>query len=256
MPKAKSTEVAVDVLEVEKEAVDFCILGTRPMICNRLSEKTKHELLMPAAKKNMAERATRLKHNPYDEFRASPHRFSQDDAETYLAIPASAFKRAMMTAALDLPGTKKAQIGRLTWVEGDYAAIYGVPQILVSPVRSADMNHTPDIRSRAIVPQWACRLRVTFIQPLMKGQAVVRLLAAAGLYIGIGDWRNEKGSGTFGSFELVKPDDPRFLAVISSGGRAPQVAAMDNPVAYDEESEEILGWFDSELTRRQIKGAA
>ena len=259
MATKKSTEKApseLDILEVQKGRIEVCVLGETPLITNRLSEKAKHELLMPARKKNATERATILKHVPLDEFRNSPYLINDPAAPTHIAILAASFKKAMMTAALDLPSTKKAQIGRLTWVIGDYASIYGVPQIVLATVRMADMARTPDIRSRAILPRWACRLTVSYVQPLMKAQAVVRLLAAAGMFIGVGDWRNEKGSGTFGSFKLVEPDDPEFLDVVATGGYAAQVAAMESPTAYDEETADLLAWFDGEMNQRKMKGVA
>jgi hypothetical protein len=255
--KTDSATETLDVLEVTKGFAHVCIVGEpgAGLICNRLSEKAKHELLLPGPKKNAVERATLLKHKPYEEFRNSPYMLPAD-APTTVGILAASFKKAMMTAALDLPSTKKAQIGRLVWVDGLYTAIYGIPQIMLAPVRSADMNRTPDIRSRAILPRWACRLRIEFVQPLMKVNAVTRLLAAAGLFIGVGDWRKEKGSGTFGSFRLVSDDDAEFLDIVRTGGRAAQLDALAAPVAYDEETASLLEWFDEEMSRRQGKGVA
>lgn len=255
-PKKKAVEQEVDVIEVTQERIDVCVLGTTPLICNRMSEKAKHELLMPRGRKNAAERATTLKHNPMEEFRSSPYRLSDAHAPTLIAILAASFKKAMETAALDLPGTKKAQIARLVRVEGLYAGVYGVPQLLMSVVRSADMNRTPDVRSRAIIPQWAARLNVSVTRPLMRAQAAVRLLAAAGVSCGVGDWRLEKGSGDFGLFKLVEPDDADFQAVIANGGRTAQAEALQSPQCYDDETAELLSWFDEELSRRQIKGVA
>ena len=37
---------------------------------------------------------------------------------------------------------------------------------------------------------------------------------------------------------------------MASGGRAAQQEAMDNPDAYDDESAELLGWFDMEVNAR------
>jgi hypothetical protein len=253
-PKGDSGTDTVDVLEVSKGFAELCIVGDEPLICNRLSEKARHELLLPAPKRNATERATMLKHKPYDEFRASP--YALQSGPTRIAVLSASFKKAMMTAALDLPNTKKAQIGRLVWVQGLYTSIFGVPQIICAPVRSADMNRTPDIRTRAIIPEWACRLRIEFVQPLMKVNAVLRLLAAAGLFIGVGDWRKEKGSGTFGGFHLVEPDDAQFLSIIEGGGRDMQDEALKAPAAYDEETASLLGWFDEEISRRQGKGVA
>lgn len=252
----KASELIEEVLAVQKERFDVCVRGTTPIILNRLSEKAKHEFLFPAVKKNAAELAVTLKHRPWDEFRASPYTLRDESAPTLISILSTSFKRSIMTAALDLPNTNKAQIGRLTWINGQYVPIYGVPQILLSTVRSADMARTPDIRSRAIIPRWACQLSVTCVNPLIKHQAVIRLLAAAGLFIGVGDWRNEKGSGTFGSFELVTKDDAEYQDIIQHGGREVQRQAMQSPMAYDQETEDLLTWFDAELENRQIKGAA
>ena len=257
-PKSKPVaEETLDVLDVQHGHIDACVLGTQPgYIHNRMSQKVNHDLLFPRPKRNATERATTMKHNPLAEYRASPYQLSDPNEPTLLALKAASFKKAMMAAALDLPGTKKAQIGRLVSVNGELLPIYGVPQLLMAVVRSADMNRTPDIRTRAIMPRWACRLRITFVQPLMKAQGVVRLLAAAGLYIGVGDGRNEKGALTHGGWRLVEPTDPEFLQVVNEGGRLAQAEAIDHPEPYDDETAELLSWFDAEVLRRQMKGVS
>lgn len=67
---------------------------------------------------------------------------------------------------------------------------------------------------------------------------------------GVGDWRPEKGSGNFGQFELVSEDDPDYLRIIGTGGRQAQIGAMESPAPYDQDTEELLAWFDSEIDRR------
>ena len=256
-PKNTAPEVqSVDVMQVVRGGINVCVLGSSPLILNRMSEKAKRELLMPKGKKTAVEKATSLKHNPIEEYRASAYRINAGDSPTLLAALSTSFKGAMATAALDLPGTKKAQIGRLTYVNGDYVPIYGVPQLFMSIVRSADMNRTPDVRTRAIVAKWACYLSITYIRPLMREQAVSNLLAAAGMSIGVGDWRPEKGKGNYGQFELVSSDDPRFLEIVANGGREAQIEALENPTCYDDETASLLGWFDEELARRSLRGVA
>ena len=120
----------------------------------------------------------------------------------------------------------------------------------MSVTRSADFNKTPDVRTRAIIPAWACRVTVRFTTPMLKETVVSNLFAAAGLIQGVGDWRNEKGSGTYGQFTLVKPDDPEFRRIVKEGGRNAQIKAMDNPECYDMDSEELLSWFVAEADRR------
>jgi hypothetical protein len=260
MAKGKSTAGSsadiVEIIEVSQGRVAFCILGSTPFVCNRMSEKAKRELLMPRGRKTVVERATTLKHSPIEEYRASAYRLSDEQAPTFLAVMATAFKNAMKTAALDLPGARKAQIGRLVYIEGDYVPIYGVPQLFMAITRSADMNKTPDVRTRAILPRWACRLTVSFVQPLMRAQAVANLLAASGFTAGVGDGRPEKGAMNYGQFKLVPDDDPEFLDIVNTGGREAQRAAISAPTAYDSETLDLLSWFDSEVQRRQLKGIA
>ena len=132
------------------------------------------------------------------EFRASPYRLRDDDAPTLIGVPASAFKGAMMTAALDLPGAAKSKIGRLLWGEGDLVPVFCIPEVFLAITRSADINKTPDVRSRAIVPEWAAEIAITYTTPILNETSVINLLAAAGQICGVGDWRPEKGKGTYG----------------------------------------------------------
>jgi len=251
-----SKQAAIEVQEMSTNSVEFCVLGKTPIILNRMSEKAKNDLLFPAGKKTMAQKATSLKHNPFQEFRASPYVLPDENAPTLIAHLATAFKAAIRGAGLDVPGATKSQLGRLMWVEGERVPIYGDPRIFMSITRSADISRTPDVRSRCIIPAWACRVQVTFVTPHLNARTVGNLLAAAGLTQGVGDWRPEKGSGTFGQFELVGPDDDRFVDILEHGGRDAQQRGMDHPIAYDDETEELLAWFYSEAERRGIEIAS
>ena len=249
--KASDAEAErIDVLQVTKAEIHCHIVGTSPLILNRMSEKARRTLLLPGGPKTAAERQSTLKHDPMEEFAASPYRIRADSAPTLLAVMASAFKGAMATAALDLPGAKKAQIGRLVYVEGDLIGIYGEPQLFMSVARSADINHTPDIRTRVIVPQWACELTVTHVIPILRSQPVLNLLAAAGLTAGVGDWRPEKGKGSYGQFRLADADDTAYAQITATWGREQQQAAMASPSFYDAESEDLFAWWSAEAKRR------
>jgi len=91
------------------------------------------------------------------------------------------------------------------------------------------------------------------VTPQLNAKTVGNLLAAGGLTQGVGDWRPEKGSGNFGQFDLVGPDDPEFNDIIENGGRDVQSRYMDHPAPYDQETEELLDWFYDEAERRGIE---
>ena len=248
MAKAPKVATEISVLEISTGNAEFWLVGTSPLIFNRMALKARHELLLPKGRKTPADRAANLKHIPLDEYRNSVNR-NRDSAPTRLCFPAPGFKKAMATAALDLPGTKKTEIGRLTWVSGHSVNIYGVPQLLMSVVRSADIAKTPDIRTRAIVPQWCCKIDVNFVRPKLQVNSVARLIAAAGVTVGIGDWRQEKGSGSFGQYRIAEANDREVKAIMKAGGIKAQDAALNKPECYDEESEELFSWWNEEITR-------
>jgi hypothetical protein len=250
--KKPTTHQITEVIRLTEGRLEACLVGTSGIILNRMSNKGLHELLFPGGGRNG------LKHEPLLEFRGSPYTFKDPNAPTLLAHLATAFKGALRGAALDIPGMKKAQIGRLVWVCDDLIPLYGVPQMLMSVVRSADMNRTPDVRTRVIVPEWACRVSVTYAEQLIKPNAVVNLLAGAGMTQGVGDGRPEKGALNFGRFRLADASDPDFKRIVKTGGRAAQTAALfaDPPKCYDAETEELYGWFVEERKRRELKGVA
>lgn len=250
------SQTEISTIEIKMERVEYHVLGTTPIILNCLPEKARHQLLLPAPRKNQAEKASTLKHNPFEEFAASPYKIADESAATYLAHLSTAFKKAIASTALDLPGAKKAQLSRLMWVEGEKVGIFGIPKLHMAVTRSADMARTPDVRTRCIVPQWAAIVTVAFPVPILKESVVSQLFSAAGMIQGVGDWRPEKGSGTFGQFTLVDDDDPRFAEIMKNGGRAAQKAAMLEHEPYDEDTAELLSWFVSEAERRGFKGVA
>jgi hypothetical protein len=252
--KGESVET-IEIMEVQQGQFECYILGKTPLIFNCMSEKAARELLMPR-KKTAADKAANLKHNPLVEYRASADTAKDPKAPTRLLLTSTAFKGAMRSVAIDIPGAAKAQIGRLTYVENEYVSIYGIPKLFMSITRSADMNKTPDVRTRAIVPAWACKITVTYTVPLLREKDVANLLAAAGIMRGVGDWRVEKGSGNYGQFTLVNKADPTWAEIVKTGGRVAQDAALETPEPYDAKTAELLGWFVEEADRRGFKAAA
>lgn len=249
----KKDGASIEVMTLATTTLEARIVGTSPMICNSMNAKVMQQLLLPPKKKNKSERENNLKHNPISEYRSSPYRAKGDDAPTRIVFPAGAIKKAIASAALDIPGAVKAQIGRLSYIERRDVPIYGVPQMLMSPVRNSDPGRTPDVRTRAILPEWAATVEITFVRPNLTEQAIANLLAAAGIIIGLGDWRQQKGSGSFGQFRLAEDNDPEFQRIVATGGREAQDAALENPTCYDLDSEELFAWFQVEAARREMK---
>ena len=124
--------------------------------------------------------------------------------------------------------------------------------MFMSVVRQKGIDRSPDIRTRTIVPQWACQLSISYAS-ILDDQSVINLLAASGFIQGIGGLRVEKGSGSYGRYSLVSADDKKWNAVVKSGGRAAQIAALKNPEYYDDETRDLYQWFNEELKLRSSK---
>jgi hypothetical protein len=250
---AKQESVELEVMEIVRGQVEFCVLGTSPLIFNRMSDKAQRELLLP--KKKSARRSeTSLKHDPIAEFHNAAIWLEGEKGKnpnTLMALPSTAFKAAMMTAALDIPGLTKSSIGRMVYVDGENIEIYGTPKLLMSNVRSAGMNKTPDIRTRAIMPEWAARVSVTFVKPQFKEGAITNLMAAAGITAGVGDFRPEKGKGNCGQFKLVAESDKDFKRITKQGYDT-QVKATADAEPHDESTRKLLAWFLSESKSREM----
>lgn len=252
----KQQESTIEVVQIKTGRMTLLVRGRTPFICNAMSQKVRQELLAPAGRKTTHEKATSVKHNPVEEYRNSIYANVGDECATRIYFPAGGFKKAAMTTALEMPGVSKASIARLLWVEGLNVNIFGIPQMLMSVTRSADINHTPDIHTRAIIPNWAATIDVSFVMPKITEQQIANLFVGAGLMVGVGDWRVEKGSGTFGQFELVDADDKMFHEIVRIGGREAQDRALAEPSYYDLETEKLHLWFQDEMRRRAKAGKA
>jgi hypothetical protein len=244
----------LDIPRIKQGVVEVFVLGVTPLIFNRASEKVKRELLLPRGRLNTAARAANLKHDPISEYRASVYRIRGDNP-TRLGMPSTAFKGAMRTAALRLPGVARTEVDQLIYVEGYTISVFGTPQLKMDMVRMADRNRTPDIRTRAVLPEWCCKIAIRHTLPLITAQSAANLLAGGGMVAGVGDFRQEKGKGNFGLFDLVDHDDKEWHRIAKSGTRAAQDTALESPLSFDEETEELLIWFDAEIKRRGRQSA-
>jgi hypothetical protein len=245
--KKKEEELELSIPDIKQNKLQICVLG-QSLIQNKFSDHSMREILQPSPKKNKAVKQSGPKHWVLEEYRAAAH--TLESGPTYLGMPSLCFKGALRNAALDIPGATKAQIGRLTYVEGDYVEIYGIPQMYMDIVRNSDPGHTPDVRTRPRLRSWAAKLTISYVAPLLQEKIVVGLLSAGGIICGVGDFRAEKGLSNNGQFKLVNAHDPDFLQIVKTGGRKAQMAAMENPTFYNKESENLYHWYIDEMKRR------
>jgi hypothetical protein len=253
MAKApKNITSSINVGKIEMQECSFNVLSKSktPMIMNRFAQKAWQELLLPSNRRNQASLEQTLKHDPVAEFRGAVYLNRDPKRKALIHVPNGAFHKALAAVAIDMPGARKAQIERLTKVVDINIDLYGIPNIFCAMVRNSDMNHTPDVRTRPIFPEWACRVTFEYVTKIITHHTIGNLFGAAGQIIGIGDWRGAKG-GSYGSFRLVPDGDPDFDRIVKTQGRAAQQHALDHPIYFDEDTEELLTWFEREVSLRE-----
>lgn len=254
---AKSAPIVVTRLD--RVRTDFVLKGVTPLVCNAMSEKIRKYLLLPPPKKSAGDKAATLKHDPIQEYRSSVYQERDKRAPTLILMPSTAFKNAICGVATDIPDAgSRAQLKRLTYVENTWIGIYGVPQMRMDVVRLADQSRTPDIRTRAIIPEWVAFISVVFTQPRITLSAVRNLVANAGDIQGIGDFRNEKGAGNFGLWEVTTASDPAVKRIIRQGGYAAQASALHAvpPEFFDGETSSLYHWWAEEMASRGLSVSA
>lgn len=246
----KPTEAQIEIMPITMGRITCHILGKTPLLMHRFSKKAREQLLFPKGRANAAEKAESLKHDPLMEYRETIYLNRNQKEPSAVHMPDGMFSKALASAALDLPGASKSQILRLVSIASRQINVFGIPQLHMDMVRSSDMARTPDVRSRAIFPEWACKVEIEFVASLLKQNQIVNLLAAAGIIVGVCDYRPQKG-GSHGKFSIVDANDPDYLRVIKQGGRAAQLAAIEKPMAFDADTEELFTWFNQEAARRE-----
>lgn len=246
--KAEAGTLHIDALKQGR--VTLRMIGSTPFYFNAMSAKAKRSLLVGGGKKTAAEKKE-LKHDPEEEFRASVYR--KRDGDTLLCFPAPGVKGAMATAALETPGVTKTSVQRLIFLPEMKIQIWGKPYLKMDVVRSADMNKTPDIRTRAFLPRWVAEVDIAYVTPTLSVHAIVSLLQNAGAIVGIGDFRQEKGRGSFGTFSVAGDDLGDFQSYwdeITAEARDVQQAALDTPEMADDETAELMEMLEEERAKR------
>lgn len=248
--KAEAGTLHIDALKQGR--VKLRMIGNTPLYFNAMSAKAKRSLLIGGAKKTAAERKA-IKHDPEQEFRDSAYR--KRDGETLLCFPAPGVKGAMATAALETPGVTKTSVQRLIFLPQQKIQIWGKPYLKMDVVRSADMNKTPDVRTRAFLPRWVAEVDIAYVTPTLSAHSIVSLLQNAGVIVGIGDFRQEKGRGSFGTFSVAGDDLGELQGYwdeVTAEARDVQQAALDNPEFYDDETAELMEMLLEEREKRSV----
>lgn len=237
-----SEHIEVDALNMD--SVHVRLIGRTGLYLHRLSAKAKRELFVGGKRKTVADKR-KIKHHPIEEFRESLHFQKNLHPHTHLFFPAMGFKAGMATAALVVSGINKTDVQRLVYIPEEKAPIFGVPRMRLDIVRNSGINRTPDIRTRGYLREWGAELTILFAKPALSKKAILTLLHNAGQICGIGDFRQEKGKGAYGTFSVTEDPFPSSLL-----DRDRQWQMIHDPEPDNDDTEELLKEYFAEIERR------
>jgi len=208
MATATQQSPVVKIDRIQVETIDVPILGTSPLIMHRFSEKAKRQML-----DNMQGRKTPKTHkDPEADFQAAFYRFEDGSP----GFPAVAFKAATVEASRFYDkSVTKVGLRQFVFIKG---ALGVDGQALVPITGEARMREDvvrvgmgTDLRYRPEFTEWSTLLRVVYVTSALDRASVLSLIDAAGMGVGVGEWRPEK-KGDFGCFQI---DPDRDVEVIS-----------------------------------------
>jgi hypothetical protein len=203
----KKTEKIVDVdVELNLKKITIPIIGTTSLIMHKFDKKGLNQIIesgkvdvemkQGGKKKNIA--------NPDEDYIDSIHFFS--DGKT-CGFPATAFKKAMVNMAGRIFKSKMTEARAAFYIEADdpetgLVKINGEHRMRTDMVRVGTINKVASPRYRAEFPKWSAVLNIRFFSDVISEKDIVKMLAAAGIGNGIGEWRPEKG-GDRGMWEVT-----------------------------------------------------
>lgn len=205
-----NTTPQVVITGIDSETIQVPIIGTTPLIVHRFSEKAKRQMLDAMQGK----RTPKIAKDPEAEYEGAFYRLKADSG---YGVPSVAFKQSMVGATrLFGKDVSMVLVRQTIFVHGEIGEdgqplvkIEGEPRMREDVVTVGRGGH--DLRYRPEFPEWRAGVSITYVKSAFTRDSVLTLLDAAGLGVGICEWRPEK-NGDFGQFRI---DLTRDVEVIS-----------------------------------------
>ena len=193
-----ASELKIVIPALNKQMMKVKIKGVRPMVQHKWSEKAMKMILDKQMKKASKGREIR---DPKQEYKDSYHY----NEKGKIAFPAGGVKKAIVTAARNIPGVTMSLLRGALFVLGDKDDLIEVK--FKSERMRTDMVKinidTADLRFRGELSDWTMDFLVEFNADVISPEQIMNLIQTAGFSSGLGEMRPEKTGFRFGTFEIV-----------------------------------------------------
>jgi len=195
------------------------IIGIEPLVVHAWSEKARKKMLAGMQKEAGTKmRIAREPRNPVDDFNGARYTCHEGNLE-WDGVPCVAFKSAMVEACRQVEDLTMTEARRALFVKADghtdyhspnsckttigLVRIYGEPEMREDAARND--NGGTDLRYRPQYWPWRADLQIEFNASKFKDDAIMNLVAIAGFWEGVCEWRpgsKKSNSGQLGRWML------------------------------------------------------
>lgn len=189
--------MAVEIQPLAYRGLSFRIVGVSPLVQHQWAEKALRQMREKHAGKKTKTRDVR---DPQEEADAATYK----DAKGRPGIPAIAFKSSLITAAHKDLGIEKTLVRKAIFtgcadpqevLPIEFERVEAREDLVRVGAGSADLRYRPYFFG------WTCTMSLQFEPTLIQVNDLLTLIDRAGLTVGIGEWRPEKG-GEYGRFKV------------------------------------------------------
>ena len=210
---AKKTKVGDGSTFIEiaplKEGTVIAEVGGKAVLSHHFGKKARDQMLADQQKKGKTK--DKPKRVPEQDFKDAMHIIKGDRNKPFAkgtihGLPAAAFRKGMVRAGKGM-GIHMTDSYLFLRVQGHPDA----PSLLPITFKKLEMHEsyvrlsgkTADLRFRPIYTEWKCQVRIEYDATIIGPDSVLHLLTRAGRYVGVGDWRLEKG-GDMGGYDILQ----------------------------------------------------
>ncbi len=202
MKNVQSTSVAIPPMDIQR--IQIKVIGDSLLCTHNWDAKAKQEMLDKQMKKAKQKKAAK---DPEACFKSGLYHHPDGG----YALPAVAFKKAMVSACSQIDGITKVLARGAFHVIGEFVQIQGSEPTMRQDMVRIGMG-TSDIRFRPEFKEWFCVLDIAYNAAVLSPEQIANLLNVAGFAVGVGENRPEKSGGSWGMFHVATDKDDQQLA--------------------------------------------
>jgi len=203
---------SISIPKLNRRITTLTVVGTTPLVAQRMSSAVQAKISGAAEKGSISKDRKAARDLSVEADGARYTNVGETEEEQWDGFPAAAFKIAMVQAAA-VVGVKSTDLKKMLFIVPEGTAVTGEQLVRLETSQPEAQTNFPrnDKGMRCASPcvvykKWQCKVRVKHPADIIDADNLLRLMQAAGAYIGVGIGRpfSSKGNGgSNGTFQVA-----------------------------------------------------